>query len=170
MLTRRATGRGRRRRTAVAVQEALFEVELRPERRFYRQMLDALARSGFGADALESERVTSRLFGTVWAAQERPRDGSTEEAFGLGLVDYARHRRLPVSVAVLRTVARVAPILQVRATAVVAAGRFADKVSGVVGRVRAHVTATADTRGPRATVWRAEPTMSTCRWEPATGA
>jgi hypothetical protein len=104
-----------------AVQEALFEVEMRPERRFYRQMLDALSRSGFGDDALESERVASRLFGTVWAGQEGPRDGSTEEAFGLGLVDYARHRRVPASVVVLRTAARIAPIREVRDAALSAA-------------------------------------------------
>jgi hypothetical protein len=104
-----------------AVQEALFEVEMRPERRFYRQMLDALSRSGFGDDALESERVASRLFGTVWAGQEGPRDGSTEEAFGLGLVDYARHRRVPASVVVLRTTARIAPIREVRDAALSAA-------------------------------------------------
>lgn len=103
------------------MQEALFEVELRPERRFYRQMLDALSRSDFGADALESELIASRLFGTVWAGQEGKRDGSTEEAFGLGLVDYARHRRVPASVAVLRTAARIAPIREVRDAATAAA-------------------------------------------------
>jgi hypothetical protein len=95
----------------------LFEVQLRPERRFYRQMLDALSRSGFGADGLESELVISRLFGTVWASQDGRRDGSTEEAFGLGLVDYARQRRAPGTVAVLRTLAVVAPIREVRSAA-----------------------------------------------------
>ena len=127
ILSRRPVGQGRRRRRAAAVQEALFEVEVRPERRFYRKMLDALSRSGFGLDALESELVASRLFGTVWAGQEGPRDGSTEEAFGLGLVDYARHRRVPASVAVLRTTARVAPIREVRdAAAAAAAALVAD--------------------------------------------
>jgi hypothetical protein len=126
MLTHRAAGRGRRRRGAGAVQEALFEVEIRPERRFYRQMLDALSRSGFGADALDAECIASRLFGTVWAGQEGDRDGSTEEAFGLGLVDYARRRRLPTSVAVMRTVARIAPIREVREAATSAAAALRD--------------------------------------------
>ncbi len=112
--TRRAGGRAKRRGTVAAVQQALFEVEVRPERRYYRQIVDALRRSDFGADGLESELTISRLFGTIWAGQEGPRDGSTEEAFGLGLVDFARHQRTPTAVAMLRTIATIAAIREVR--------------------------------------------------------
>ena len=110
------------------MQDALFEVEFRPEGRYYGQILDALHRSGFGGDAAEAERVVSTLCGAVWAAQEVPRDGSTEEDFGLGLVDQARRRHTPTAVALLRTLAFLAPIREVReaaagsADAMVAAG------------------------------------------------
>jgi hypothetical protein len=120
----RVRGRGRRRRGPENVQEALFEVQPHPELRYYRQMLDALNRSGFGADPLDAERTVSRLFGTVWASQGRPRDGGAEEAFGLALVDYAGKRRMPVSVALLRTVARIAPIREVREAAAGQAARL----------------------------------------------
>jgi hypothetical protein len=114
---RTARVRSRRGRAPAAVQEALFEVVVRPEVRFYRQILDALSRSDFGADPLASELVLSRLFGTVWAGQDTPRDGSTEEAFGVGLVAYLRQRRTPTAMAVLRTVAVIAPIREVREAA-----------------------------------------------------
>lgn len=115
--TRRAGGRAKRRGTVGAVQEALFEVEVRPERWYYRQMIDALWRSDFGADGLESELTISRLFGTIWAGQDGPRDGGTEEAFGLGLVDFARQQHTPTAVALLRTIATIAPIREIRVAA-----------------------------------------------------
>lgn len=104
------------RRPPAAVQPVLFEIAAQPERRYYRQIFDALARAGFGADPLASERVVSRLLGTVWASQTS-RDGATEEGFGLSLVEYGRQRRIPTSVAALRTVAAVAPIRAVRESA-----------------------------------------------------
>ncbi len=115
----RGGGRARRRRTAVAVQDALFEVQVQPERRYYRQMLDVLARERIGTDPLLAERLVSGLFGTVWA--EATRDGLFEETFGLGLVSYARRHRVPSSVAVLRTVARIAPVREIREAALQAA-------------------------------------------------
>jgi hypothetical protein len=98
------------------VQEPLFDVTVRPERRYYKQMLDALARSGFGADPFEAELVVSKLFGTVWSAQP-----SMEEAFGLGLVEYTARHPGPVGAALLGTLAAVAPVREVR---VAAAGIF----------------------------------------------
>jgi hypothetical protein len=92
-------------------------VPVRSERRYYRQILDALTRSGFGFAALDAETTVSRLFGTVWAAQPVPRDGSFEEAFGLGLVEYAGRRPSPTSLALLRTTAAIAPIREVREAA-----------------------------------------------------
>ncbi|HEX6872650.1 MAG TPA: hypothetical protein VF163_16250, partial [Micromonosporaceae bacterium] len=123
------SSRGRRRvprrgAASAAVQESLFEVQVRPERRFYRQMLDAVGRSEFGSDPLAAEAIVSRLFGTVWASQPPPRDGDTEEAFGLGLVEVARQHLRPTTVALLRTVAVVAPIREVREAAATAADRM----------------------------------------------
>jgi hypothetical protein len=92
----------------------LFDVEVRSEQRYYSQMLDALARSGFGSDTLAAELVVSKLFGTVWAGQRVPRDGSHEESFGLGLVDFARHHASPTALALMHAVAAVAPIREVR--------------------------------------------------------
>ncbi len=103
------------------MQESLFDVTVRPERRYYRQMLDALSRSDFGAVALDAELVVANLFGTVWAAQPVPRDGSVDEAFGLGLVEYVGQRPTPTAVALLRAVAAVAPVREVRQAAVTAA-------------------------------------------------
>jgi hypothetical protein len=114
-----------RRGGAAGVQESLFDVDRHPERRYYRQILDALGRSDFGADAFAAELVVSRLCGTVWAAQEGRRDGATEEAFGLGLVEFARTYRTPTTVAVLRTLAVVAPIREVRLHAAQAADALA---------------------------------------------
>jgi hypothetical protein len=108
------------------IQEALFEVETRPERRYFQQILDALIRSGIGADPLDAELVISRVCGTVWAGQEGVRDGATEEAFGLGLVEQARYHPAPPTLAVLRTLAVVAPIREVRE----AAARVAEEMSG----------------------------------------
>lgn len=108
--------RSRRRRGPVAVQEALFEVTVQPERKYYRQIFEALARAGFGIDQLASERVVSKLFGTIWASQAT-RDGTVEEAFGLSLIDYARQRRTPLMVASLRTLAVIAPVLAIRQAA-----------------------------------------------------
>lgn len=104
------------------VQEPLFDVTVRFERRYYRQMLDALIRSGFGGGpALDAELAVAKLFGTVWSAQPVPRDGSVEEAFGLGLVEYAATRPHPAAVALLRAVEVVAPVREVRDAAGVAA-------------------------------------------------
>jgi hypothetical protein len=105
------------RRGASAVQESLFEVAIRPEVRYYRQILDALERSGFpAAGELEAYVVVSKILGTVWAGQAR-RDGEAEETFGLGLVDYVRQRHTPSASALLRVLANVAPIREVRAAA-----------------------------------------------------
>ena len=120
-MSARRRGTARRRNSSAAVQPALFEVDLRPGARYYRQILDALARSDFGADADSAERVVSKLFGAVWAAQDVPRDGSTEEAFGLGLVDQARARRSHASLALLGVLADIAPIREVREAAARAA-------------------------------------------------
>jgi hypothetical protein len=99
------------------VQESLFEVIIRPERRFYRQILDALERSGFAAaDEREAYVVVSKILGTVWAGQAR-RDGEAEETFGLGLVDYVRQRHTPAATALVRALAALAPIREVRAVA-----------------------------------------------------
>jgi hypothetical protein len=116
----RVGGRGGR-SAPPATQGSLFDVEVRSERRYYSQMLDALSRSGFGANALSAELTVSKLFGTVWEGQET-RDGSLEEAFGLGLVEFARGQLTPTSLALLQTVAVVAPIREVREAARHAAG------------------------------------------------
>jgi hypothetical protein len=115
VVTRRA------RRAAPAVQEALFEVAAPPGQRYFRQILDALGRSEFGRDRDTAERVVSRLCGAVWAGQDGPRDGQTEEAFGLALVEHARAHWSPAAVALLRTLAVVAPIREVRTAAATAA-------------------------------------------------
>jgi hypothetical protein len=108
---------GRRTRDGDAVQQSLFEVVIRPEVRYYRQILDALERTGFAmAEPLEASIVVSKILGTVWAGQAR-RDGEAEEAFGLGLVDYVRQRRTPAAGALIRALAELAPIREVRAAA-----------------------------------------------------
>jgi hypothetical protein len=119
----------RTRRPREFVQDSLFDVAVRPERRFYRQMLDALARSDFGAVALDAELTVSKLFGTVWLAQPVPRDGSVEEAFGLGLVEYASQRVGPASLTLLRTMAAVAPVREVRQAAASAVDAFGSLAS-----------------------------------------
>jgi hypothetical protein len=113
---------GRRRRgAAAAVQEALFEVDAKPGIRYYRQILEALVRSGFASDADQAARIVSRLFGAVWAGEQVPRDGSMQETFGLGLVEQASQRRTPTALALLQTVAVIAPIREVRDAAAAAA-------------------------------------------------
>ncbi len=136
--TPRRGPRVRRRAAPPYVQDGLFDIRLRPEQRYYRQMLAALARSGFsdadhhagthaGPDAAMAAEVTiSALLGTVWAAQPVPRDGGEEEAFGLGLVDYVRQHPAPTALAVLRVLEVVAPIREVR---VAAASAAADQAS-----------------------------------------
>jgi hypothetical protein len=100
-----------------AVQESLFDIVIRPEVRYYRQILDALERSGFAAaDQLEASIIVSKILGTVWAGPAR-RDGEAEETFGLGLVAYVRQRHSPSAGILLRTLASVAPIREVRAAA-----------------------------------------------------
>jgi hypothetical protein len=123
----RAPRRRRRRGDPTSVQEALFEVQVRPERRYFRQMLVSLARSGFGGEPLAAEATVSKLFGTVWlsAARDGVRDGTAEEAFGLAMVDYAAQQHTPTAVGLLRTTAAVAPIREVRQ----AAARAADALS-----------------------------------------
>ena len=98
-------------------QGSLFDVEVRSELRYYSQMLDALARSGFGDDALSAELTVSKLFGTVWQGQPVPRDGSLEETFGLALVEFARGQMTPTALALMHAVAVVAPIREVRQAA-----------------------------------------------------
>jgi hypothetical protein len=135
--------RAKRRGGPAAVQEALFEVEVRPQQQYYRQILDALARADFGADPLASELILSKLFGTVWAGQEGRRDGATEITFGLALVENTRHYLRPTTVALLRAVAMIAPFLEVRtaaaqaADALVADGLPEPLWSPPVGAVRA---------------------------------
>jgi hypothetical protein len=113
----------RRSRSGEFVQDSLFEVTVRPERRFYRHMLDALTRSDFGAfRTLDAELTVSKLLGTVWLAQRVPRDGSVEEAFGLGLVEYAAQHLGPASATLLRVMAVLAPVREVREAAAGVAG------------------------------------------------
>jgi hypothetical protein len=108
---------GRRTRDGDAVQESLFDVVIRPEVRYYRQIVDALERTGFAAvDQLDASIVVSKILGAVWAGQVR-RDGEAEETFGLGLVDYARQRHTPSSAALLQALVTLAPIREVRAAA-----------------------------------------------------
>jgi hypothetical protein len=112
------------------VQEGLFEVIMRPEVRYYRQILDALERSGFAAaDELEAYVVVSKILGTVWAGQAR-RDGEAEETFGLGLFDYVRQRRTPAATVLLRALATLAPIREVRAAAAATAEPWSPPAPG----------------------------------------
>jgi hypothetical protein len=118
-----AVGVRSRRRTPSAVQEPLFEVRLQPERRYYRQILQALSRSSFQADPLLAEITVGKVLGVIWASDPR-RDGSAEEAFGLGLVEYAGQNRTPTAVALLRTMAGIAPLREVREAASAAADQL----------------------------------------------
>jgi hypothetical protein len=115
------------------VQDSLFEVTVRLERRFYRQMLDALTRSDFAAfGVLEAELTVSKLFGTVWLAQPVPRDGGVEEAFGLGLAEYAAQHLSPASATLLRAMAALAPVREVREAAAGFAGFIGPQWTDVV--------------------------------------
>jgi len=99
-----------------AVQEALFEVELRPERRYFRQILQALAGAMLGGDPLRAEAAVSRVLGVIWASDPN-RDGAAEEAFGRGLVEFARQRAEPAAVNLLRVLAATATVREVREAA-----------------------------------------------------
>jgi hypothetical protein len=107
-------------------QPPLFDLAIRRDDRYYQQILDALVRAGFTDtdDPLAAQLTVSRLFGTVWSAQPVPRDGSMEEAFGLGLVRAARRRPTASALALLRTIAVVAPIREVREAAQADAAAF----------------------------------------------
>jgi hypothetical protein len=111
-----ATSR-RRRAVPVAVQDPLFQVQLRPERRYFRQILQALTGAMLGADPLRAEIAVSRVLGVVWAS-DPDRDGAAEEAFGLGLVDYARQSHQPAAVALLRVLAATGTLREVRDAAI----------------------------------------------------
>jgi hypothetical protein len=102
-----------------AIQEPLFEIELRPERRYFRQILQALTGALMGTDQLRAEVAVSRVLGVIWASDPE-RDGSTEEAFGRGLVDFARQQTQPVAANLLRALAVLATIREVREAAAAA--------------------------------------------------
>jgi hypothetical protein len=109
-----ATIARRRRRAPSAVQEALFEVQIRPERRFYRQILQALTRSSFPAlDVLRAETTVAKLLGVIWASAPG-RDSGPDEAFGLGLVEYARQSPSPTSAALVSVLANLGPVREIR--------------------------------------------------------
>jgi hypothetical protein len=102
------------------VQEALFEVELRPERRYYRQILHALTGALVDGDQLRAEVAVSRVLGVIWAS-DPARDGGAEEAFGRGLVDYVRQQHgQPVAANLLRLLAATATVREVREAAATA--------------------------------------------------
>lgn len=109
-----------RRGAPQAVQEALFEIELRPERRYYRQILQALASALVDGDQLRAEVAVSRVLGVIWAS-DPTRDGGAEEAFGRGLVDYIRQQHSqPVGANLLRVLAVTATVREVREAAAAA--------------------------------------------------
>src|SRR5262245_19712390 len=108
-----------RHRAGQAVQEPLFELELRPERRYYRQILQALTGALIGGDQLHAEIAVSRVLGVIWASDPQ-RDGTTEEVFGRGLVDFARQTTGPVPANLLRVLAATATVLEVREAAAAA--------------------------------------------------
>jgi hypothetical protein len=100
------------------VQEALFDLDLRPERRYFRQILQALTAVMLGGDQLQAELACSRVLGVIWASDPR-RDGSVEEAFGRGLIEFARQQQGGQLVAanLLRVLAAVATVREVREAA-----------------------------------------------------
>jgi hypothetical protein len=113
-----------RHRAPQAVQEALFEIELRPERRYYRQILQALTGALIGGDQLHAEIAVSRVLGIIWSSDPL-RDGGAEEVFGRGLVDFARQTTGPVAANLLRALAATATVREVRdAAAEALAGRL----------------------------------------------
>jgi hypothetical protein len=101
------------------VQEPLFEIELRPERRYFRQILQALTGALMGTDQLRAEVAVSRVLGVIWASDPE-RNGGTEEVFGRGLVDFARHQTQPAAANLLRVLAVLATIREVREAAAAA--------------------------------------------------
>jgi hypothetical protein len=101
------------------VQEPLFEIELRPERRYFRQILQALTGALMGTDQLRAEIAVSRVLGVIWASDPE-RNGGTEEAFGRGLVDFARQQTQPVAANLLRVLAVMATVREVREAAAAA--------------------------------------------------
>ena len=66
-----------------------------------------------GADPLLAEIAVSQVLGVMWASDPR-RDGSAEEAFEPGLVEYARQSHQPPAVALLRALAAVGTLREVR--------------------------------------------------------
>ncbi len=103
-----------------AVQDPLFDLELRPERRFYRQILQALIAVMLGADQLHAEVAVSRVLGVIWASDPR-HDGSAEEGFGNGLIEYAREQGGQLAAAnLLRVLAAIATVREVREAAAAA--------------------------------------------------
>lgn len=113
-----------RRAAPQAVQEPLFEIEIRPERRYYRQILQALSGALLDRDQLRAEVAVSRVLGVIWAS-DPTRDGGVEEAFGRGLVDFIRQQHSqPVAANLLRVLATTATVREVREAATAAlAGR-----------------------------------------------
>jgi hypothetical protein len=89
-------------------------VQLRPERRYFRQILQALSRSSFEADPLRAEIAVAKVLGVIWA---HSRDGDAEEAFGLGLAEYSRQTPGPASVALLSALASVGTVREIREAA-----------------------------------------------------
>jgi hypothetical protein len=96
-------------------------VQLRPERRYFRQILRAFSVIPF--EPLRLEAAAAKVLGVIWAS-DVARDGAPEEAFGLGLVDYARQTPSPTAVALLRTFASVGTVREVRDAASQAADRL----------------------------------------------
>ncbi len=100
-----------------AIQEALFEIDIRPERRYYRQILQALTAVMLGGDQLQAEIAVSRVLGVIWAS-DPARDGSVEEAFGRGLIEYARQQGGQLVAAnLLRVLSALATVREVREAA-----------------------------------------------------
>lgn len=119
-----------RRGAPQAVQEPLFEIELRPERRYYRQILQALTSILMDGDQLRAEVAVSRVLGVIWAS-DPGRDGGAEEAFGRGLVEFAVHASrtsrqgsrqvvAPAAANLLRVLAATAAVREVREAAATA--------------------------------------------------
>ena len=102
-----------------AVQEPLFEIELRPERRYFRQILQALTGALMDTDQLRAEVAVSRVLGVIWSSDPE-RNGSAEEAIGRGLVDFARQQTQPVAANLLRVLAVMATVREVRQAAAAA--------------------------------------------------
>ncbi|HEY7222997.1 MAG TPA: hypothetical protein VH561_05180 [Micromonosporaceae bacterium] len=100
-----------------AVQDALFDIELRPERRFYRQIVQALTSVMLGGDQLQAELAVSRVLGVIWSSDPQ-RDGSAEEVFASGLIEYARQQGgLLAAANLLRVLAALGTVREVREAA-----------------------------------------------------